>query len=282
MICYLCGRKQFAIKNKKTRDNKKVKVVQCDNCFLTSLNSFSHIKNISYERGDMHEIAASNPKEYRQLLQGLYKDDHRRFEQWKRNIKNKSILDFGCGAGGFLKLSKTTAKQVKGVELDNITRFYSKEIEVKKDINNFKEKFDVITLFHVLEHLPDPINFLKNLKNYLQPHGLIIIEVPNDDDALISYYKSQAFKDFTYWSLHLYSYNKKTLGTICRRAGFKSIKVGFFQRYSLANHVGWLKDGKPGGHNKYLELNNEKLNQLYKEQLEKINACDTLIAVLKA
>ncbi len=279
--CYLCGGKKFVLKNKKTRDNRKVSILQCFRCSLTLLDSFEHLKKISYERGDMHEAVARNQREYRQLLRGLRKDDLRRFNQWKKIIKNKSLLDFGCGAGGFLKLAKKITKKAEGVELDNIARFYNKEIEVKKNINDFKEKFDVITLFHVLEHLPDPIGFLKNLKKYLKTRGLVIVEAPNDDDALISYYQSQAFKDFTYWSLHLYSYNKKTLNMICRRAVFKSVKIGFFQRYSLANHVGWLKDGKPGGHNIYWELNDEKLNELYQKQLEKINGCDTLIAVLK-
>jgi len=279
--CYLCGNNKFIVKNKKTRDNNNVSVVQCRRCSLTSLSSFAHLKKISYERGDMHEVVANSIRDYRKLLRNFYNDDLRRFEQWKKVIKNKSVLDFGCGAGGFLQLAQRVARQVKGVELDKIVRFYNKNIEVKKNIDEYKEKFDVITLFHVLEYLPDPISFLRKLKKNLKSRGKIIIEVPSDDDALISYYKLQAFKDFTYWSLHLYSYNKKTLAKICQRAGFSNVKIDFFQRYPLANHIGWLKDGRPGGHNVYKELNGSDLNEQYTRQLRKMGACDTLVAVFK-
>lgn len=279
--CYLCGSSRLVLRNDKTRDMSSLKVRHCSKCSLTFLHSFNHLANISYEKGDMYESKISTKKDYQIILDNVYHDDSRRFSQWKKIIKNKTILDFGSGAGGFLKLALPVAKKVYGVELDSISQFYTNKIEVKKHIEDFDIKFDVITLFHVLEHIEDPIGLLKKLRNYLNVGGKIIIEVPNDNDALISYYNLQSFKNFTYWSLHLYSYNKKTLDKICKRAGFKKTIIDFFQRYSLANHVGWLKDGRPGGQNVYKELNEMNLNDCYEEQLKKINACDTLIAVLR-
>src|SRR3989339_1181847 len=201
-FCYLCDKRQFIVKNKKTRDNSRIKVVQCDVCSLTTLYSFDHLSNVSYIKGDMHQEKINNKQDYDRFLKSLRVDDNRRFKQWSKIIKNKTVLDFGCGAGGFLKLIFPVTKKVYGVELDDITRFYNKKIKVEKQIEDFDIKFDIITLFHVLEHIKDPIELLKKLKKYLNFGGKIIIEVPNDDDALISYYKSQAFKDFTYWSLH--------------------------------------------------------------------------------
>jgi 2-polyprenyl-3-methyl-5-hydroxy-6-metoxy-1,4-benzoquinol methylase len=278
--CYLCKKSKFYLKNKSTRDNKKVKVLQCLNCGLTTLSNFNHLKKISYAKGDMHEDAVVNIKQYNDLLNSLKTDDNRRYNQWKDKLKNKSVLDFGCGAGGFLLKAKKIAKNVCGVELDNMTKFYSKKVKILRDINNCGEKFDVITLFHVLEHLPDPISALKELKKYLNKGGIIIVEVPNDNDALVSYYKLAAFKNFTYWSFHLYSYTIQTLKTIIITSGLNP-KINYFQRYSLANHIGWLKDGLPGGHIKYKEISSGSLNQAYSQQLQKLSISDTLIAICK-
>lgn len=280
--CYLCGSNDFIIKNKSTRDRKKLRVLHCSDCSLTFLESFKHLDDFSYKNSENnYEKKIINQRDYIKLLTQLKIDDQRRFNQWQNLIKNKSVLDFGSGAGGFLKYAKKIAAEVCGVEIDSITRFYNSGIEIKKDIKEFSRQFDVITCFHVVEHIPDPVTLLRQLKEYLKPNGVIIIEVPNDNDALINYYNCQPFKDFTYWSLHLYSYNKKTLKKLCAKAGYKKIQVGFFQRYPLANHIGWLKDGRPGGHNIYKALNNDQLNEVYKKQLAKIDACDTLVAVIK-
>lgn len=279
--CYLCGSTKFVVRNDRTRDRSNVRVMQCARCRLTALESFDHLESVSYESGDMREKGVATLADYKEVLNVAKEDDARRFEQWKDLIRNKTVLDFGSGAGGFLKLAVPVAKKVFSVELDQITKFYPPTVEVQKKIEDFDIRFDVITLFHVLEHIPDPISLLKKLKKYLKPNGTIVIEVPNDDDVLINYYKLQSFKDFTYWSLHLYSYNKKTLTAMCKKAGFKKVQVQFYQRYFLSNHVGWLKDGKPGGHHVYQELNDEKLAGAYNKQLAKMEASDTLVAVLK-
>lgn len=280
--CYLCHSKKFKIRNKRTRDRADLKVLECPRCSLVFLDNFNHLKDFSYtDSQNNYEKKIKTVRDYQALLKDLRLDDERRIKQWEKILKNKIVLDFGSGAGGFLQLALPLAKKVYGVELDKITRFYKNKIVVYKQLKDFKIKFEVITLFHVLEHIADPIGLLKEIKKYLAPGGKIIIEVPNDNDALISYYQLPAFKDFTYWSLHLYSYNRKTLTEICRRAGFKQAEVNNWQRYSLANHLGWLKNGKPGGDNIFPELRADKnLNEDYARRLKKMSICDTLIAVL--
>ena len=60
-----------------------------------------------------------------------------------------------------------------------------KKIHILDNINSFKHKFDVITMFHVLEHIPYQIDTLKVLKSKLKNKGKIIIEVPHAEDFLI-------------------------------------------------------------------------------------------------
>ena len=80
-------------------------------------------------------------------------------------IKNKTILEFGCGNGDFLFLARKISKGITGVELQADYREYiqSKKIECFRNFEELeKKKFDVILSFHVIEHLPDPINEIKN------------------------------------------------------------------------------------------------------------------------
>lgn len=137
-------------------------------------------------------------------------------------------------------------------------------------------------MFHVIEHLPEPEEILRQLKSHMKPDSLLVIETPNANDALLSIYDCKAFADFTYWSPHIYLYNEETLAKIVERAGMKVLEMKQYQRYPLANHLRWLAKGMPGGGVKdYQELNEAKLNESYANVLELKKACDTLVCTVK-
>lgn len=140
-------------------------------------------------------------------------------------------------------------------------------------------KFDIITLFHVIEHLPNPRDILTKLKGLLAENGKIFIETPNADDALISLYKNKPFMDSTYWSCHLFSYNQETLKELANQSGLQLDSIHQIQRYSLSNHLYWLAEGKPNGHQKWAFLDLDKMNDLYEQRLMSINKCDTLMGI---
>lgn len=139
-------------------------------------------------------------------------------------------------------------------------------------------KVDVITMWHVLEHLENPIALLHRLKKLLVPNGVIYIEVPNAEDALLSLYQSNAFADFTYWECHLFLYSNETLKNLIEKAGLKIAFQTQIQRYSLANHLYWLANGLPGGHIQWNMMNSHSLNEEYEKLLVGLGKADTLIA----
>lgn len=142
------------------------------------------------------------------------------------------------------------------------------------------KKFDVITMFHVLEHLKNPIEILQSLATLLDENGRIVIEVPNADDALLSLYKNTAFADFTYWMCHLYLYNNTTLRTLIEKAGMKLEFMQQVQRYPLSNHLMWLSCGKPGGHQKWAALSDCELDKNYGAKLSQLGIADTIVAIV--
>ncbi len=274
--CYLCFGELFTRRKGIVRDNPNLKVLECQKCGLTSLSSFSHIDDKFYRDSKMH----NSGKEIEVWLKETSADDERRFKTFKNFIKNKSVLDFGCGAGGFLKHAKTTASRIQGVELESRLKahFKKERIPLATKLETLKQTFDVITLFHVLEHVPDPISLLTNLSKKLTKTGSIIVEVPNANDALLSLYNSKEFSRFTYWSCHLFYFSSLTLEKIAKKSGLKVNYIKQVQRYPLSNHLHWLSKGKPGGHKIWNFFNDSKLNEIYESKLRNIDGCDTLLA----
>ncbi len=262
----------------KVRDKPDLDILECESCGLVFLSSFEHIGSGFYENSQMDGKDSSIQNWARETV----KDDQRRFKTLQPLITNKTILDFGCGNGGFLeKAGQVTAKAV-GMELEERLKpyFVSKKLEVHSNLEEIPELFDIITLFHVLEHLPDPLKILQQLKTKLNPGGCIIVETPNAEDALLTLYKNSPFANFTYWSCHLFLFKSDTLTKLAKKAGLKINSIQQIQRYPLSNHLYWLANGNPGGHARWNFLNSQELADAYEKQLGLIGRCDTLLAYL--
>ena len=278
MACYLCGSSKNTKRDGSVRDNKDLDILECSSCGLVFLSDKEHIKDSYYEESNMSEDL-----NMREWLNETQTDDTRRYEFVKEMIKNKDVLDFGSGAGGFLLQAKSIAKSVTGIELDTKTFSFYKTNEIKhtSNIEDLQDNsYDVITLFHVLEHLSDPLTILNLLMKKLKKGAKLIVEVPNANDVLLTLYKSTAFSHFTYWSPHLYLYNAKTLNMLFDK--IENIDTEFIQhiqRYPLSNHLYWLSKEKAGGHEKWGNfLDTKELSSAYESSLARIGTTDTIIA----
>ena len=125
---------------------------------------------------------------------------------------SKSVLDFGAGTGDFLKICKNNNWQVLGIEPSAEARenAVKKGVHLKEsllDITN--QKFDVITLWHVLEHVENLKSTIKVLKSLLQPEGRIVVAVPNYKSYDAAFYKE-------HWAAydvprHLWHFSQKSI-----------------------------------------------------------------------
>jgi 2-polyprenyl-3-methyl-5-hydroxy-6-metoxy-1,4-benzoquinol methylase len=277
--------------NNKTRDKKikvikdlKTKIIFLEK-YITTNKYYSLLKYKDDDRkvSDKSKRKIANVKTFSgNIKTPIIEDDYRRASQFEKNLKNKDILDFGCGWGGFLRNIKNY-KSLSGVELRkeciNFIKNNIKKIDISDNINSFDKKFDLITMFHVLEHIPYQTETLKVLKSKLKNKGKIIIEVPHAEDFLILQEELKEFKNFTFWSEHLILHTYKSLKSILLKSGFKNINIQYYQRHNFSNHLGWFLKRKPGGHNFYKEIVSDKLNLSYCENLKKLGQTDTLIAI---
>ncbi len=104
----------------------------------------------------------------------------------------KSVLDFGAGTGDFLFIAKEKGWSVSGVEPNWGARKRASEkgVNLVAEIpEGHSERYGLITLWHVLEHLPDLENHIARLSELLRPGGTIIIAVPNFNSYDAKHYK---------------------------------------------------------------------------------------------
>ncbi|MCW5514669.1 class I SAM-dependent methyltransferase [Muriicola sp. Z0-33] len=161
---------------------------------------------------------------------------------------SKSLLDIGAGTGDFLLSAKKRGWQVKGVEPNPLARnkALNKGLSLIEDSTACKnEKFEVITLWHVLEHLPDLENQIRQIVSLLEESGTLILAVPNfkSDDA--AYYKH-------FWAAydvprHLWHFSQTAISNLFSENGMKVIKVKpmIFDSFYVSLLSEKYKNGKP-------------------------------------
>lgn len=137
-----------------------------------------------------------------------------------------SLLDIGAGTGDFLVTAKIAGWQITGIEPNENAKklAISKGISFQNTIESIEnQQFDVITMWHVMEHVPDVTHQIKELKRLLKPNGTIIIAVPN--------YKSYDAKHYgIFWAAydvprHLWHFSKTSIEKLVSRENMKLVKT---------------------------------------------------------
>lgn len=209
-------------------------------------------------------------------------DNIRRADDFGLFIRNKRWVDFGCGLGGMLDELGAQAKWAAGLEPNEQRAkiVKSKGYNVISSIEEVPDRsLDTITMFHVLEHISEPISVLVSLKRKLKPGGILLVEVPHARDVLFTLYDSDAFKEFTFWSEHLVLHTRQSLKLLLNSSGFNETEISSYQRYPLSNHLHWLSQCRPAGHEIWSFMDRPSLHHEYSASLAGIDRTDTLVSI---
>jgi len=217
--CAVCNSSNFKILLK-SRDyryhlnKEEFTLVKCRKCGLIYLNP----------RPSEKEMDRFYPREYYDLQFSLLEKKITQLflkigtAKLKKYKKKGLVLDLGCGAGDFLLEMKRFGFETIGIDVSKRACDISQKKGIKvfnselKDCHFPDETFDVITLWHVFEHLHNPDQTLKEICRILKKDGILLIEVPNIESFSFKLFKKYCFHlDIP---RHLYHWSPKTLEKI--------------------------------------------------------------------
>ncbi|MBP7928072.1 class I SAM-dependent methyltransferase [Patescibacteria group bacterium] len=226
--CVLCQNENF--KDAQTGQNPDLLDVfvieRCRNCGLMRTKDFQEINLAKYyETTDYYAKKFSAFNILKDAFAAVVKK-----APITRLKANGKLLDVGCGDGKFLNLFSNREWDLYGIEP------YGKPVSPSKNIKFISEKFentklqdssfDVITMWHVLEHIENPTEVLRELHRILKPDGLIFISVPNINSFSFRLFKQHWFA--LYLPIHTYHYSINTLTALLNISGFEVQTINKF------------------------------------------------------
>lgn len=132
------------------------------------------------------------------------------------------VLDFGCGAGVFLSACKKQGWSISGVEPSATARTIASRNtaeDIASDIADIRGNFDLITMWHVLEHVPDLDVTINNLKERLNPNGHLVVAVPNHNSLDAKHY-GQIWAAYDV-PRHLWHFSQNAMTKLLAKHGMK-------------------------------------------------------------
>ena len=142
-------------------------------------------------------------------------------------------------------------------------------------IKEWAETVDIVVSFAVLEHVENPIAFLKEIKSLLKPDGFLLISTPNTDDWLLEFMPVE-YGRFFYRNVHKWYFNCESLRFVSDAASFKDLSIKFVQRFDISNALLWAYKRQPTGFSKFKILNG--INGSYKHYIEDMGRSDFIYA----
>ena len=233
--CPLCKGVDFAKKlicNDHTTSKENFNIVSCETCHFTFTNPRPLSERLeNYYNSDMYISHTNNSK-------GLFNWTYQNVRNYTirtkvallKSVKKGGVhLDIGCGTGEFLNACKKSGFKTKGMEPSEHARKqaiknYDLAVSKDTDLSQYgNSEFDSISMWHVLEHVPDLNETLFQFSRVLKSDGKLIIAVPNHKCWDAKYYKE-------YWAawdvpIHLWHFSKNTIERLFKNHEFTLLKT---------------------------------------------------------
>jgi len=252
--CPLCGSDQHEIVYRELPFFPDAYVVKCRVCGHHYTLLHKEIDTGNLYSDEVYKVVENRASIFDRILNHEYRGVIRQLNAFKKQKGN--LLDFGSGKGKFGHLAKEDGWAVKCVETSAARAAYARAVYGLEVYSGFYEKgsifqsrFDVLTLFHVLEHLPAPENLLKELiAENVKKGGVVIFEVPNMNSL-----QSRIAKDK--WihldvPRHIHHFTPERLEQFMVKLGLTPLKTTYFSYHlgvlgmvdSLLKRFGYRKN----------------------------------------
>ena len=234
-------KKQFLYKNKSCvcgvsfkKKNKNVfikpfRYIKCDICNTISIDPMINNAglNIIYSRNGIYSLYRKNfveKKSKKFLRENVI--NQRKVDQVLSLFSTTkfSLVDFGCGNGGFLHLLKKNGiKNLVGIDKKFDNNCSENGIFFSNSLDAYEKKFDCITMWGVLEHVNNPLALLKYIAKFIKKNGFLVMEFPSSDSMLMSYIMQHKYDAPRYLEKgrHLFFFGKKFIEILEKKINFK-------------------------------------------------------------
>ncbi len=229
--CNLCNSNNYQIISKKGKFGLPTNVVICKKCGLSYLNPrWDHNSYLQFYQNDYDKYYRPQVKDLPSVLNEQINPIEIRLKKINLLPKNATrILDIGSGEGNNLIHFKSLFQKSKlyAIEPSLASQIHLKKSGVtiiESDVDaswdaNYKDKFDVILMRHVLEHFSDPIKIMKKVRDVLTSSGIVYIVVPNNLKP------TQHLEKSWFRNVHTYYFNKYSLENLSKLVGLEIIKL---------------------------------------------------------
>jgi SAM-dependent methyltransferase len=230
--CPICNGTQFKsimVCKDHTVSHETFSLMECNKCLFTFTNPRPAIDQL--ENYYLSDNYISHTNKATGLIDKIYlqarKYTLRKKLKLLNNISNeKRVLDYGCGTGAFLNYCKNNGWAIGGIEPATKARTQAIQLtqaDIVPSISEIKGTYGVITLWHVLEHIPDFKEKLTQIKQLLSTEGKLVIAVPN-----LKSYDAHHYKE--YWAAydvprHLWHFSQTDMQSVLEQQQLKLLTV---------------------------------------------------------
>ncbi|MBM4339267.1 MAG: class I SAM-dependent methyltransferase [Deltaproteobacteria bacterium] len=222
--CPVCGEVEYRFLHREG----EFQMVKCSSCQFIYLNPRPTNKSLlHFYQGYLPE-GESSVDAWQRMMQSVFQKAANLIDHYK---KRGRLLDIGAGFGFFLSEMKERGWEVAGVEISQKALAYARDVlrltvhEGPLEKIGFPESgFDVVSGFYVIEHLPQPIEFLKECYRILKPGGLLLLRYPHTS-PIKSFLRFIGFENRLYdLPAHLSDFSPEMIQQCLKKAGFKEWK----------------------------------------------------------
>ncbi|MBD2164360.1 class I SAM-dependent methyltransferase [Calothrix membranacea FACHB-236] len=211
-------------------------VIHCNNCDLSFLKN--SIRPNSANDNSWYADLRDCPQSWVDtFVSDMHEAYSRQLTVLENLTKGRKIADIGCGIGVFLSIAKEHNWEVVGVEESEHGAYFADtkfNIKYSPSLDNFPiNTFDVIRISHVLEHIPEPQDFLAKINRILKPNGILMVIVPNFEplcSMFINKFRGMISEKpkltcSVYPDMHVLGFSTKSLSNIASLRKFQTINI---------------------------------------------------------
>ena len=245
--CNLCGASDYDVIGRTDRDGRPLRTVLCRRCGLAWVNPRppAAAMDAYYESDYRGDYKGTHTPALRKILRGVIGAADRRRELRQLVQPGASALDVGCGAGELVYLLRGDGIDAAGIEPGREYAAFARgmlglpvQTATVATATVAPASLDLVTMFHSLEHVPDPRAVMATVRGWLRQGGRLVVEVPNLESTV------QAPRH-RYHYAHLYHFTGSTLAALGTAVGLSPVRTAYSEDGGNVMCVFRREDGKP-------------------------------------